>query len=68
MGPEIQLLSTQEPDTCPFLEPDESGQHSPILFLLNRINIILQFTPGSSKQSGGHGFDSRWSRWKFKLT
>jgi hypothetical protein len=39
------------PATCPFPEPDQSSSHTPSHFLMIHLNIIIQFTPGSSKQS-----------------
>ena len=51
MEPEGSLLHLQEPATCPYPEPDQSRLFSPIPLPAIHFNIILPFTPGSSKWS-----------------
>jgi hypothetical protein len=40
MEPESSLLSSQEPYTDPYLEPDQTSPHHPILSYKSHFNII----------------------------
>ena len=51
MEPEGSLPHSQQPVTCPYLEQDPSSPCPPSHFCTIRFNIILRFTPGSSKWS-----------------
>jgi hypothetical protein len=48
MEPEGSLPCSQEPVIGPCPEPDQSSLYPPVLFKIY-FNIILRFTPGSSK-------------------
>jgi hypothetical protein len=51
MEPECSSPYTQEPATCPYLEPDQSSLHPPPSLSKIHFNIILPSTRGSSKWS-----------------
>jgi len=51
MEPASSLPQAQDRITCPYSEPDQSSPRHPSYFLKMNLNVILPFTPGSSKSS-----------------
>ena len=51
MEPEVSLPHSQDPNTRPFSEPEQSSPWSASHFLKIPLNIILPSTPGSSEWS-----------------
>ena len=51
MEPECSLPHSQVPATCPYTNPDQYIPCPPSHILMIHLNIILPFTPGSSKWS-----------------
>jgi hypothetical protein len=51
MEPEGLLLCSQEPATCPYPEPEESIPHPAPCFRNINFNIVLPYTPRTSKWS-----------------
>jgi hypothetical protein len=49
MEPEVSLSHLQNPATCPYPEPDQSGPFSPSHFLKIHFYIIFLSMPGPSK-------------------
>ena len=58
MEPESSLSHLQVPAVCPCPGPDQSSSY-PSSHFLNILNIILQFTPGSTKRSLSHRFPTQ---------
>jgi len=50
MEPGGSLLRSQEPATCPYLEPDQSSPRPNNLLLEDPLNVNLPYTPRSSKR------------------
>ena len=53
------LPHSQVPATCPYPEPHRSNPCPPSHFLNVQLNIILPYTPGSSKWSLSSGFPTK---------